>query len=76
MQRWMPGGALDRETPTSFSADTLTGTPGQVIERLATLAALGVEELIVAPAPLPFAVPDASMLDVLAGAVFPTAREL
>jgi hypothetical protein len=47
-----------------------------VLERLARLADVGVEELIVAPAPLPFAVPDPSMLEVFADEILPKARAL
>ncbi|HZP91010.1 MAG TPA: LLM class flavin-dependent oxidoreductase [Actinomycetota bacterium] len=75
MQRWVPG-VIDREPLEAFAADTLTGTPEEVIERLAQFAELGVEEVVVAPAPLPFAVPDASMLDLLASTVLPRARSL
>jgi probable F420-dependent oxidoreductase len=76
MQRWMPGGALDGELLDAFMLDTLTGTPEQVLERMAEFAALGVEEIVVAPAPLPFAVPDPSMLEVFAAIVLPAARAL
>jgi len=76
MQRWMPGGALDGELLDAFMLDTLTGTPEQVLERMGEFAALGVEEIIVSPGPLPFAVPDRAMLEVFAAAVLPSAREL
>ncbi|HZP90109.1 MAG TPA: LLM class flavin-dependent oxidoreductase [Actinomycetota bacterium] len=75
MQRWIPG-VIDREPLEVFAADTLTGTPEQVIERLARFAELGVEEVVLAPAPLPFALPDPSMLELLASAVIPKARSL
>src|SRR6266545_2820531 len=76
LQSWMPGGALDRETLESFMSDTLTGTPDQVLERVARFAELGVEEVIVAPAPIPFALPDPSIVEVFAETVMPKAREL
>jgi alkanesulfonate monooxygenase SsuD/methylene tetrahydromethanopterin reductase-like flavin-dependent oxidoreductase (luciferase family) len=76
MQGWMPGRALDGESLEDFSRDTLTGTPSQVLDRLHGLAELGVEEVILAPAPLPFSVPDPGMLDVIAGSVIPAARTL
>lgn len=76
MQGWMPGGAFDGEHIDTFAADTLTGTPEQVLERLAAFAALGVEEMIVSPAPLPFAVPDLSMLGIWAEGIIPRARAL
>jgi F420-dependent oxidoreductase-like protein len=76
LQRWMPGGSLDRESLESFAKDTLTGTPERVLERLAGFAELGVEEVIVVPAPTPFAMPDPSIVEAFAEAVMPKAREL
>ncbi|MEW6058809.1 MAG: LLM class flavin-dependent oxidoreductase [Actinomycetota bacterium] len=76
MQRSLPEGVLDRETLDEFAADTLTGTPAQVLDRLGRFAELGVEEVIVAPAALPFAVPDPSILGILGTEVFPAARSL
>jgi F420-dependent oxidoreductase-like protein len=76
MQRWMPGGALDGQPLDVYAADTLTGTPEVVLDRLARFAELGVEEMIVAPAPLPFAVPDPTVLEILGEAVIPRARAL
>lgn len=51
----MPGGAMDDETIGSWCSDTLSGTPGQIAERVEAFAAMGVEELIVSPWVLPFA---------------------
>ena len=51
-----PGGAMDAETWASWRADTLSGTPDQVIERVHELEAIGVEEIVVSPWVLPFAV--------------------
>ena len=76
MQRWMPGGALGGELLDAYATDTLTGTPEQVLERLAAFAVLGVEEMIVSPAPLPFSVPDPSMLEVYSEEIIPRARAL
>jgi probable F420-dependent oxidoreductase len=76
MQRWMPGGALDGELLDAFMVDTLTGTPEQVLGRLAAFAELGVEEVIVSPAALPFAVPDPTILELFAETVIPRARDL
>jgi len=56
--------------------ECLAGTPEQALERLARFAELGVEELVVSPAPVWFALPDPSMLDLLAEAVIPAAHEL
>ncbi|MBI2237251.1 MAG: LLM class flavin-dependent oxidoreductase [Actinobacteria bacterium] len=74
MQRWTPGGALDGELLDAYMVDTLTGTPEQALERVRRFAKLGVEEIIVCPASLPFAVPDPSMLEILAEAVMEPAR--
>jgi hypothetical protein len=52
------------------------GTPDRVLERIEAFAALGVSELVVCAAPVWFALPDPSMLDVLAESVLPAAREL
>src|SRR5206468_585505 len=69
-----PGGAMDRETIDSFRADTLTGTPEQVIERVEQFAALGVEELIVSPWVLPFSIQKPEIVELLAERVFPACR--
>ncbi len=60
----------------AFAADTLTGTPAQILDRLGRFAELGVEEVIVAPAPIPFAIPDSSIPEILAAEVLPAARSL
>jgi probable F420-dependent oxidoreductase len=54
----MPGGAMQAETYETWCADTLSGTPEQVRERVAAFEELGVEEIVVAPWVLPFAVPE------------------
>jgi probable F420-dependent oxidoreductase len=76
IQRWAPGGAVEGATLEDWGADKLAGTPDRVLDRLARFASLGVEELIVSVGPLPFALPDEEMLDVLAEHVIPAAREL
>ncbi len=76
LQRWAPGGHLDGELLDAYMVDTLTGTPERVLERLSDFAALGVEEVIVAPASLPFAVADPSMLELFAEAVLGPGRRL
>jgi hypothetical protein len=52
------------------------GDPEQIVERAAEFAALGVRELVVSPAPVWFAMPDPSMLDLLAESVLPALRGL
>jgi len=76
LQRWMPGGALDGTPVEEFARDTLTGTPEDCLKRLGRFAELGVEEVVVSAAALPFAVFDWSMLDLFARAVLPEARRL
>lgn len=65
MREWQPGIIAD-QTLESFAADTLTGTPERVRERVSEFEALGVEEIILSPAPVPFALPDPSALDAAA----------
>jgi alkanesulfonate monooxygenase SsuD/methylene tetrahydromethanopterin reductase-like flavin-dependent oxidoreductase (luciferase family) len=62
----MPGGALDDETYETWRTDTLSGTPEQVRERVDAFGALGVEELILAPWVLPFAVVEPSQVELFA----------
>jgi probable F420-dependent oxidoreductase len=75
-QQWAPGGAQDGVSAEAFATDTLTGTPRACLDRLASFAEHGVEEVIVAPAPLPFAVPDWSMVELIAGSMIPDAHRL
>lgn len=67
------GRSLDLAT---LRHECLCGTPEQVVERVASFAELGVRELIVSPAPVWFAMPDPSMLDVIAEAILPALRDL
>jgi probable F420-dependent oxidoreductase len=63
--RWMPK-VLEGQSIDAWHADALVGTVEQARERVAAFEALGVEEIIVAPAPLPFAIPDPPMLELFA----------
>jgi probable F420-dependent oxidoreductase len=76
LQRWTPGGAIDRVSLEAYASDTLTGTPEVVMDRLGRLADLGVEEFIVSAASLPFAVFDWSVVELISDAVIPKARAL
>jgi alkanesulfonate monooxygenase SsuD/methylene tetrahydromethanopterin reductase-like flavin-dependent oxidoreductase (luciferase family) len=76
LQRWTPGGAIDGESLEQWSKPTLTGTVDRCLERLAVFAELGVEEMIVNPASLPFAVFDWSMVELIASEVIPRAHDL
>jgi probable F420-dependent oxidoreductase len=76
LKGWTPGGALDGVSLEDFAQDTLSGTPGDCVKRLESFAELGVEEVIVSAASLPFAVYDWSMLDLIAEALIPEAHRL
>ena len=65
-QAAMPGDALGAETYASWCADTLSGTPDDVLERVAAFEERGVEELIVAPWVLPFAIPEPEQVELFA----------
>ena len=67
------GEALSLET---LRAECLAGTPDEIVERMTRFAELGVSELIVCPAPVWFAMPDASMVELFAEAVLPRLRAL
>jgi probable F420-dependent oxidoreductase len=72
----VPGGALAGVRLEEWGTDKLVGTPDRVLERLGAFAALGVEEIVLSLGALPFAVADASMLDVVARTIVPRAAEL
>lgn len=74
--RWAPHGAFDGGSLEDWSTDTLAGSVDQVVTRLGEFARLGVSEMVVNPAPLPFAVADPEMVDLIAERVIPAAREL
>jgi alkanesulfonate monooxygenase SsuD/methylene tetrahydromethanopterin reductase-like flavin-dependent oxidoreductase (luciferase family) len=76
LQRWTPGRALDGTSLEAFAEDTLTGTPEDCLKRLGRFAELGVEEVIVGAASIPFAVFDWSMVELVAEAVVPEAHRL
>jgi probable F420-dependent oxidoreductase len=71
---WMPPRALDAESWETWRADTLSGTTAQVLERVAAFESLGVEELILSPWSLPFALPEPELLDVVAEGVIAALR--
>jgi probable F420-dependent oxidoreductase len=72
MRSRLPAGVGEAVSP----ADCLTGTPEQIVERAAAFAEVGVHELVLSTAPIWFALPDPSMLDLLAEAVLPALRAL
>jgi alkanesulfonate monooxygenase SsuD/methylene tetrahydromethanopterin reductase-like flavin-dependent oxidoreductase (luciferase family) len=76
MRERLPAGVVDAVPLDELRQDGLVGTPAEVVERLERFAMLGVSELVVSPAPLWFALPDPSMLDLLAERVLPAVRAL
>ena len=76
MGRVLPPGVAEATPLEALRVDGLVGTPEQVLERLSRFAEIGVDELVISPAPIWFALPDPSMLDLLAERVLPAAREL
>lgn len=76
MAERLPTGVADAMPLELLRRECLAGTPGEALERLARFAELGVEELIVSPAPIWFSLPDPSMLELVAEAVIPGAHAL
>jgi probable F420-dependent oxidoreductase len=76
LRRWTPGGALDDTSLEAYAEDTLTGTPEDCLKRLGRFAEMGVEEVIVGAASVPFAVFDWSMVELISEAVIPEAHRL
>jgi probable F420-dependent oxidoreductase len=74
LQRWHPGGGLD--SFEGWRRGALAGTPEMILDRLAAFAGLGVEEVIVSAASVPFAVYDEAIVDLFAESVIPAARKL
>jgi probable F420-dependent oxidoreductase len=72
----LPSGVGRATDLASLREDGLAGTPEQVVERAAAFAALGVSELVISPAPVWFAMPDPSMIDLLAEDVLPAIHAL
>ena len=76
MRERLPGGVVEAVPLDTLRAEGLAGSPQAVLERLALFAEIGVDEIVICPAPVWFALPDPSMLDLLAEAVLPGARGL
>jgi probable F420-dependent oxidoreductase len=70
--RWMPGG-LD-EPLDRFAHGALVGTVEEAADTIGRFAELGVEEMIVSPAGVPFAVPDWDEVELLARELIPRVR--
>ncbi|MFL5799496.1 MAG: LLM class flavin-dependent oxidoreductase [Actinomycetota bacterium] len=74
LRRWTPGGALDDEPLERFANGALVGTVEEAVETVGRFAELGVEEIIVSPASLPFAVGDWDQMELLATGLLPRIR--
>jgi probable F420-dependent oxidoreductase len=70
----MPGGAMDHESYEDWRADTLSGTPEQVIERVRAFESIGVEEIVLSPWVLPFAIHEPEQVDLFAERVIAPLR--
>jgi len=69
-----PGDAMAGDDYASWRADTLSGTPEQILERVAAFESLGVRELIVSPWVLPFAIHEPEQVELFAERVIVPSR--
>jgi alkanesulfonate monooxygenase SsuD/methylene tetrahydromethanopterin reductase-like flavin-dependent oxidoreductase (luciferase family) len=69
-----PGDAMAADDYASWRADTLSGTPEQVLEKVAAFGSLGVRELIVSPCILPFAIHEPEQVELFAERVIAPSR--
>jgi probable F420-dependent oxidoreductase len=69
-----PGNSMAGDDAESWRADTLSGTPEQILERVAAFESLGVEEIIVSPWVLPFAIHEPEQVELFAERVIGPSR--
>jgi probable F420-dependent oxidoreductase len=69
-----PGNAMAADDYETWQADTLSGTPEQVLERVAAFESLGVREIIVAPWVVPFAIHEPEQVELFAERVIASSR--
>lgn len=69
-----PGDAMTGDDYESWRADTLSGTPEQVLECVGAFESLGVGEIIVAPWVLPFAIHEPEQVELFAERVIAPSR--
>jgi len=69
-----PGNAMAADDYESWRADTLSGTPEQVLERVGAFESLGVREIIVSPWVLPFAIHEPEQVELFAEGVIAPSR--
>ena len=69
-----PGDAMASDDYESWRADTLSGAPDQILERVAAFESLGVRELILSPWVLPFAIHEPEQVELFAERVIAPSR--
>ena len=69
-----PGRSMEADDYETWLADTLSGTPEQILERVAEFEALGVREIIVSPWVLPFAIHEPEQVELFAERVIAPSR--
>jgi alkanesulfonate monooxygenase SsuD/methylene tetrahydromethanopterin reductase-like flavin-dependent oxidoreductase (luciferase family) len=69
-----PGTAMATDDHETWRADTLSGTPEQILERVAEFESLGVQEIIVSPWVLPFAIHEPEQVELFAERVIAAFR--
>ncbi|MGH2680087.1 MAG: LLM class flavin-dependent oxidoreductase [Actinomycetota bacterium] len=69
-----PGDAMAADDYETWRADTLSGTPEQILERVAAFEALGVGEIVVSPWVLPFAIHEPDQVELFAERVIGPSR--
>ena len=69
-----PGNAMAADDYESWRADTLSGTPEQVLERVGAFESLGMREIIVSPWVLPFAIHEPEQVELFAERVIAPSR--
>jgi alkanesulfonate monooxygenase SsuD/methylene tetrahydromethanopterin reductase-like flavin-dependent oxidoreductase (luciferase family) len=74
LQRWTPGGALDGVPLATHAGGALVGTIEQCAATIKEFEALGVSEIILSPASLPFSVYDDVQLELAARELIPRVR--
>jgi alkanesulfonate monooxygenase SsuD/methylene tetrahydromethanopterin reductase-like flavin-dependent oxidoreductase (luciferase family) len=69
-----PGDAMAGDDYGTWRADTLSGTPEQILERVAAFESLGVGEIVVSPWVLPFAIREPEQVELFAERVIAPSR--
>jgi probable F420-dependent oxidoreductase len=69
-----PGNVMADDDFETWRADTLSGTPEQILERVGAFESLGVHEIIVSPWVLPFAIHEPDQVELFAEHVIAPSR--